>query len=107
MDSYNMWIKSSKSLFTDHKSIILLFTQKTNPNNRFYRFQLYLMKFPNPHIAWTAGKNLALPDTPSQNTPPESLTRKTTVEIAQDFKFFCKSRNINTIRMQTCNENSH
>ena len=41
------------------------------------------MKFPNLHIVWTAGKNLALPDTLSRNTPPELLTRKTTVEIPQ------------------------
>ena len=32
------------------------------------------MKFPNLHIVWTAGKNLALPDTLSRNTPPELLT---------------------------------
>ena len=34
------------------------------------------MIFPNLHIVWTAGKNLALPDTLSRNTPPELLTRK-------------------------------
>ena len=41
------------------------------------------MKIPNLHRVWTAGKNLALPDTLIRNTPPELLTRKTTVE-----KFF-------------------
>ena len=46
------------------------------------------MKFPNLHIIWTAGKNLALPDTLSRNTPPELLTRKTTVEVLQKIKFF-------------------
>ena len=46
------------------------------------------MKFPNLYIVWTAGKNLALPDTLSKNTPPELLTRKTTVEIPQNFKFY-------------------
>ena len=46
------------------------------------------MKFPNLHIAWTARKNLALPDTLSRNTPPELLTRKTTVEIPQKIKFY-------------------
>ena len=46
------------------------------------------MKFPNLHIVWTAGKNLALPDTLSRNTPPEILTRKTTVEIPQNIKFY-------------------
>ena len=73
-------------LFTDHKPIIFLFTQKSNPNHRVYRFQLNLMKFPILHIVWTAGKNLALPDTLSRNTPPELLTRKTTFEVPQNIK---------------------
>ena len=46
------------------------------------------MKFPNLHIVWTAGKNLALPDTLSRNTPSELLTRKRTVEIPQNIKFY-------------------
>ena len=46
------------------------------------------MKLPNLHIVWTAGKNLALPDTLSRNTPPELLTRKTTVEIPQNIKVY-------------------
>ena len=46
------------------------------------------MKFPNSHIVWTAGNNLALPDTLSRNTPPELLTRKTTVEIPKNIKFY-------------------
>ena len=75
-------------LFTDQKPIIFLFTQKSNPNQRVYRFQLFLMKLPNLHIVWTAGKNLALPDTLSRNTPPELLTRKVTVEIPQNIKFY-------------------
>ena len=49
------------ALFTDHKPIIYLFTQKNKPSHRIYRFQLFLMKFPNLHIIWTEGKNLALP----------------------------------------------
>ena len=65
-------------LFTDHKPNIFLFTQKSNPNHRVYRFQLILIKFPNLHTVWTTGKNLALPDTLSRSTPPELLTRKTT-----------------------------
>ena len=36
-------------------------------------------------------KNLALPDTLSRNTPPELLTRKTTVEIPQNINFFLKT----------------
>ena len=75
-------------LFTDHKPIIFLFTQKSNPKYRVYRFQLILMKFPNLHIVWTAGKNLALLDILSRNTPPELLTRETTVEIPQNNKFY-------------------
>ena len=46
------------------------------------------MKFPNLHIVWTAGKNLALPDTFSRNTPLELLTQKTTIEIPQNIKFY-------------------
>ena len=72
--------------FTDHKPIMFLFTKKSHPSHRVYRFQLFLMKFPILHIVWTAGKNLALPDTLSRNTPPELLTRKTTVEIPQNIK---------------------
>ena len=88
---YEFLILGSKHptvLFTDHKPIIFLFTQKSNPNHQVYRFQLILMKFPNLHIVWTAGKNLALPDTLSRNTPPELLTRKTTVEIPKNIKFY-------------------
>ena len=60
-------------LFTDQKSIIFLFTQKSNPNHRVYRFQLILTKISNLHMVWTAGKNLSLPDILSRNTPPELL----------------------------------
>ena len=94
MYSYNLYTyrilgsKHSTILFADHKPIIFLFTQKSNPNHRVYRFQLILIKFPNLHIVWTAGKNLALPDTLSRNTPPELLTRKTTVEIPKKIKFY-------------------
>ena len=40
------------------------------------------------HTIWTAGKNLALPDTLSRNTPTEMITGKTTVEKPQNKKFF-------------------
>ena len=64
------------------------------------------MKFPNLHIVCTAGKNLALPDTLSRNTPPELLTRKTTVEIPKNLKILpCKRRNITPTRMQICSKN--
>ena len=74
-------------LYTDHKPIIFLFTKKSNPNHRAYRFQLIIRKFPNLHTVWTAGKNLALPDTLSRNTPPELPTQKITVEIPKNIKF--------------------
>ena len=91
LTEYEFLILGSKHptvLFTDHKPIIFLFTQKSNPNHRVYRYQLILMKFPNLHIVWTAGKNLALPDTLSRNTPPELLTRKTTVEIPKNINIY-------------------
>ena len=46
------------------------------------------MKLSILHLVWTAGKNLALPDTLSRNTLPELLTRKTTVEIPKNIKFY-------------------
>ena len=79
-------------LFTDHKPIIFLFTQKSNPNYKVCRFQLILMKFPNLHIVWTTEKHLALHDTLSRNSPPELITRKTTVEIPQNKKNFHRKR---------------
>ena len=64
------------------------------------------MKFPKLFIVWTAGKNLALPDTLSQNTPPDLLTSKTTVEIQKKNSVFpCKRQNITTIKMQICSKN--
>ena len=77
-------------LFTDQKPIIYLFTQKNKPNHRVYRFQLILMKFPNLHIIWTEGKNLALPDLLSRTIDEEHFnkTRDITVEIPENIKFF-------------------
>ena len=91
LTEYNLLILGSKHptvLFTDYKPIIFLVTQKSNTNHRVYRFQLILRKFPNLHLVWTAGKNLALPNTLSRNTPPELFTQKTTVEIPQIIKFY-------------------
>ena len=64
------------------------------------------MKFPNLHIVWTAGKNLALPDTLSRNTPPELLTRKTTVEIPKNIKFYLAENetSLTPTRMQICSK---
>ena len=46
------------------------------------------MEVPNLRIVWTARKNLALPDALSRNTPSELQTRKTTVELPQNIKFY-------------------
>ena len=49
LTEYEFLIPGSKNptvLFTDHKPIIFLFTKKSNPNHRVYRFQLILMKCP-------------------------------------------------------------
>ena len=54
LTEYEFLILGSKHptvLFTDHKPIIFLFIQKSNPNHRNYRFQLVLRKFPNLHIS--------------------------------------------------------
>ena len=77
-------------LFTDHKPIIYLFTQKNKPNHRVYRFQLILMKIPNKHIIWTEGKNLVLPDLLSRTIDEEHFTKTSdiTVEIPENTKFF-------------------
>ena len=81
-------------------AIIHNLTEKLTPNPRVYRFQLILMKLPNLHKVWTAGKSPALPNTLSRNTQPELITRKTTSKVPQNIKFFpCKRRNITTIRM--------
>ena len=82
-------------LFTDHKPIIILFTQKSNPNHRIYRFPTILIKFPNLHINWMAGRKLGLPDTLSQNTPPEIITMKTTVEIPEKKTIFFLQKTLN------------
>ena len=77
-------------LFTDHEPIIYLFTQKNKPIHRYYRFQLKLMKFPNLHIIWTEGENLALPDLLSRTIDEEHFTktRDITVEIPENIKLF-------------------
>ena len=65
LSEYEFLLTGSKHpiiLFSNHKSIKYLLIQKNKPIHRVYRFQLILMKFPNLHIIWTEGKNLALPD---------------------------------------------
>ena len=74
LTEYELSILGSKHptvLFTDQRLIIFLFAQKSNPIHRVYSFYLILINFSSLHTNWTAGKNLALPDTLSQNTPPE------------------------------------
>ena len=66
--------KHQTLFFTEHKPIIFLFTPKSNPNRRVYRFHLTLIKNPNLHLARIAAKNLALPDKLCQNTPTELPT---------------------------------
>ena len=80
--------KHSTLLITDHKPITFLFTQKSNPNHRVYRFSTNFNKIPKPTYSLDSRKkNLALPDTPSRNTPLELLSRKTKVEIPQNIEF--------------------
>ena len=53
LTEYGFLILGSKHptvLFTDHKPIIFLFTQKSNPNHRAYRFQLIIINFPTLHV---------------------------------------------------------
>ena len=50
LTEYKFSILGSKHptvLFTDHKPIVFLFTQKSNPNHIVYRSELILMKFSN------------------------------------------------------------
>ena len=93
LTEYEFLLTGSKHpiiLFSDHKPIIYLFAKKNKPNHRVYRFQLILLKFPNLHIIWTEGKNLALPDLLSRTNNEEKFTktRDITVEIPENIKFF-------------------
>ena len=74
--------KHQKVLFTDHKSITFLFTQKSNPKHKIINWIIELT------FSLDFRKNLALPDTLSQNTTPELITRKTTGAIPQNIKSF-------------------
>ena len=70
LSEYEFLIQGSKHpkiLYTDHKPILFLFTQKNQPNERVYKFKLILMKFPNLHLVWTEGKHLLLPDLSSRS----------------------------------------
>ena len=84
------------ALFTDHKPIIYLFTQKSKPNHRVYRLQLILIKFPSLHIIWTEGKNLALPDFLSRTIDEENFTKSCdiTVEIPEKINFFLQKHHL-------------
>ena len=54
------------------------------------------MKFPNLHIIWTEGKNLALPDFLSRTIDEEHFTktRDITVEIPENIKFFSQKHHL-------------
>ena len=88
-------------LYSDHKPILSLFTQKNKPCHRVYKFQLILMKFPNLHIVWTEGKNLSLPDLliRSLTTTTQDERSLRTVEIRDSIKFFM-THNQNTQPIQ-------
>ena len=93
LKEYEFLLTGSKHpilLFSDHKPILYVFTQKNKPNHRIYRFQLILMKFPALHIIWTEGKNLALPDLLRRTINEERFTktRDITVEIPENIKFY-------------------
>ena len=94
-------------LFTDHKPIIYLFTQKNKSNHRVYRFQLILMKFPNLHIIWTEEKNLSLPDLLSRTIDEEHFTktRDITLKIPENKVFFAKTPFANNLecKYSKCN----
>ena len=91
LSEYEFLIQGSKhpiKLYTDHKPILFLFTQKNKPNHRFYKFRLILMKFPNLHIVWTEGKNLSLPDLLSRSLTTTTRKLSRTVEIPDSKKIF-------------------
>ena len=53
LTEYELFLPGSKhptALYTDHKPLIFLFTQKSNANHRVCRFQIILIKFPNLDI---------------------------------------------------------
>ena len=63
LTEYEFFILGSKHqtiLFTDHKPIIFLFTQKSNPNHRVYRFQIILIKLSNLQIVKDSRKKTCL-----------------------------------------------
>ena len=93
ISGYGFLIQGSQHpiiLYSDHKPILFLFTQNNKPNHRVYKFQLIQMKFPNLHIVWTEGKNIALPDLLSRSltTRTQDEHRLRTVEIPDSIKIF-------------------
>ena len=93
LSEYEFLIQGSKHpiiLYTDHKPILFLFTQKNKPNHRVYKFQLILIKFPNFNTVWTEGKKLSLPDllSCSLTATTQCEQRLRTVDIPDSNKFF-------------------
>ena len=104
LSEYEFLIQGSKPpiiLYTDHKPILLLFTQKNKPNHGVYKFQLLSMKFPILYLVWTEGKSLSLPDLLSRSltTTTQDEHRLRTVEIPDSIKLFM-THNQNTQLIQ-------
>ena len=57
---------------------------------------MILMKFPNLHIIWTEGKNLAFPDLLSRTIDEENFTktRDITAEIPENINIFFRKNTI-------------
>ena len=93
LSEYEFLIQESQHpifLHIDHKTILLLLTQKNKPNQGVYKFQLNPRKFPNFHTVWTEVKKLSLPDLlfRSLTTTSQDKHRPRTVEIPVSIKFF-------------------
>ena len=64
-------------------------TRSSRPRStKSLQISINFVEIPKLYIVWTAGKNLALPETLNRNTPLELLTRKTTEEIPQNIRVF-------------------
>ena len=77
-------------LYTDHKTIPFLFTQKNKPNHRVNKGQLILKELPNLNVIWTKGNNPSVPDllSCSLTTTTKDEHYLQTVENPGSVKFF-------------------
>ena len=88
---YDLLVLGSKHpaiLLTEHKPIIFHFYENQIQIIEFIDFNLFLGNFQTYIMFGQQEKNLALPETHSQITPTELITRKTTVEVPRNKKFF-------------------